>query len=185
MTYLLVCKWTTLPKIIVVNRATTDTLQDAWFHAKGNWKEDKGEQVALGFIDTPGYNKGCLNYGDFIEFFGTAGETLAQTEARFKTTDGLDTNSVYLISQYCGRDYAIYRYVSGAWKRSTGSMKQVNGKWVVTGDVLNPVSGYELLQYAGMDWFQGVTTVDDMMKPIAQKSSWVNKLGLAAETYPA
>ncbi len=166
-------------------RATTDTLQDAWFHAKGNWKEDKGEQVALGFKDTPGYNKGCLNYGDFIEFFGTAGETLAQTEARFKTTDGIDTNSVYLISQYCGRDYAIYRYVSGAWKRSTGSMKQVNGKWTVTGDVLNPVSGYELLQYAGMDWFQGVTTVDDMMKPIAQKSSWVNKLGLAAETYPA
>ena len=166
-------------------RATTDTLQDAWFHAKGNWKEDKGEQTALGFKDTPGYNLGCLNYGDFIEFFGTAGETLAQTEARFKTTEGLDTDSVYLISQYCGRDYAIYRYKNGTWTRSTGSMKQVNGKWVVTGDVLNPVSGYELLQYAGMDWFQGVTTVDDMMAPTTSKSSWVSKLGLAATEYPA
>ena len=166
-------------------RATTDTLQDAWFHAKGNWKEDKGEQTALGFKDTPGYNMGCLNYGDFIEFFGTPGETLAQTEARFKTTEGLDTDSVYLISQYCGRDYAIYRFKNNAWTRSTGSMKQVNGKWVVSGDVLNPVSGYELLQYAGMDWFQGVTTVDDMMKPSTQVSSWVRKLGLAATEYPA
>ncbi len=166
-------------------RATTDTLQDAWFHAKGNWKEDKGEQTALGFKDTPGYNKGCLNYGDFIEFFGTPDETLAQTEARFRTSEGLDSGNIYLISQYCGRDYAIYRFKDGAWKRSTGSMKQVNGKWVVTGDVLNPVTGYELLQYAGMDWFQGVATVEDMMKPSTQVSSWVRKLGLAATEYPA
>ena len=166
-------------------RATTDTLQDAWFHAKGNWKEDKGEQTALGFKNTPGYNLGCLNYGDFIEFFGNPGETLAQTEARFKTTSGLKTDQVYLISQYCGRDYAIYRYKNGAWTRSTGSMKQINGKWVVTGDVLNPVTGYELLQYAGMDWWQGVTTVEDMMRPTTQMSSWVRKLGLAATEYPA
>lgn len=166
-------------------RATTDTLQDAWFHAKGNWKEDKGEQTALGFKDTPGYNLGCLNYGDFVEYFGTQSETLAQTEARFKADASTDTSKVYLISQYCGRDYAIYRHKNGAWTRSTGSMKQVNGKWVVTGDVLNPVSGYELLQYAGMDWWQGVSSIADMMAPTTSKSSWVNKLGLAATTYPA
>lgn len=170
-------------------RATTDTLQDAWFHAKGNWKEDKGEQVALGFKDTPGYNLGCLNYGDFVEYFGNPGETLTQTETRFKADPETNTESarakVYLISQYCGRDYAIYRYKNGAWTRSTGSMKQVNGTWVVTGDVLNPVSGYELLQYAGMDWWQGVGSVDDMMAPTTSMSSWVRKLGLAATTYPA
>lgn len=170
---------------IAVFRATQDNLTDAWFHAKGNWKEDKGEQTALGFQGTPGYNKGCLNYGDFTEFFGEKDETLAQTEARFKTTEGLNTSAVYLISQYCGRDYAIYRYKSGEWTRSTGSMKQVNGKWVVTGDVLNPVSGYELLQYAGMDWWQGVSSVDDMMAMSSQQSSWVGKLGLSATQYPA
>lgn len=170
---------------VAVFRATQDNLTDAWFHAKGNWKEDKGEQVALGFKDTPGYNKGCLNYGDFIEFFGTPGESLAQTETRFKSTGGLDTGKVYLISQYCGRDYAIYRYSNGVWVRSEGSMKQVSGQWVVTGDVLNPVSGYELLQYAGMDWWQGVGSVEDMMRPTSQKSSWVTKLGLPATTYPA
>ena len=170
-------------------RATTDTLQDAWFHAKGNWKEDKGEQVALGFMNTPGYNLGCLNYGDFVEYFGNPDETLAQIEARFKADPATNTEAaqknVYLISQYCGRDYAIYRYKNGSWTRSTGSMKQVNGKWVVTGDVLNPVSGYELLQYAGMDWWQGVGSVEDMMKPSTQVSSWVRKLGLAATEYPA
>lgn len=170
---------------IAVFRATTDTLQDAWFHARGNWKEDKGEQVALGFKDTPGYNLGCLNYGDFVEYFGTKGETLAQTEARFKKDADVNTGKVYLISQYCGRDYAIYRHKNGSWVRSTGSMRQVNGKWVVTGDVLNPVSGYELLQYQGMDWWQGVTTVEDMMAPSTQISSWVQKLGLGQSTYPA
>lgn len=174
---------------IAAFRATTDTLQDAWFHAKANWKEDKGEQTALGFKNTPGYNLGCLNYGDFVEYFGTADETLAQTEARFKADPETNTDkahgNVYLISQYCGRDYAIYRYKNGAWTRSTGSMKQVNGKWQVTGDVLNPVTGFELLQYAGMDWWQGVATVEDMMKPSTQTSSWVKKLGLAATEYPA
>lgn len=176
-------------------RATTDTLQDAWFHAKGNWKEDKGEQVALGFKDTPGYNKGCLNYGDFIEFFGNptfnesglfdSQETLDEIEARFKTTAGLDTSKPYVLSQYCGRNYRIMRFKNGAWQACTGSMRQVNGKWVVTGDVLNPVSGFELLQYAGMDWWKGVANINDMMKPTTQMSSWVRKLGLSATTYPA
>jgi hypothetical protein len=161
---------------IAVFRATSDTLQDAWFHAKGNWKEDKGEQIALGFKDTLGYNKGCLNYGDFVEFFGTRDEALADTEKRFLATSGLDTSKVYLISQYCGRDYAVYRCKDGVWTRSTGSMKMVNGEWVVTGDVLNPVSGYELLQYSGMDWWQGVSSIDDMMAMTSQKSSWAAKL---------
>ncbi|MCM1296409.1 MAG: hypothetical protein NC311_12800, partial [Muribaculaceae bacterium] len=175
-------------------RATTDTLQDAWFHARGNWKEDKGEQVALGFKDTPGYNLGCLNYGDFVEFFGNSvwengefksQETLAEIEARFKKTADLDTSKVYLLSQYCGQDYAIYRYKNGSWVRSTGSMKQVNGQWVITGDVLNPVTGYELLQYNGMDWFQGVSSITDMMKPSTRIASWVNKLDNKPANPPA
>lgn len=176
-------------------RATSDSLADAWFHARGNWKEDKGEQVALGFKDTPGYNKGCMNYGDFIEFFGkpqydNAGkyigqETLDEIMARFKTTEGLDTSKPYILSQYCGRDYRIMRFSGGEWARTTGSMKQVNGKWVITGDVLNPVSGYELITYDAMDWFMGVGSVDDMMAPVKTQSSWVSKLNLGQETYPA
>jgi hypothetical protein len=173
---------------IAVFRSTSDALSDAWFHAKGNWKEDKGEQVALGFMKTPGYNKGCLNYGDFVEYFGESGETLSEVEARFKKDSSVDTSKVYLISQYCGRDYAIYRYTNGAWTRSTGSMKQVDGKWVVTGDVLNPVTGFELLSYQGFCWWKGVTGVDEMMKMEAGMSSWVQKLvkagSVSAATFP-
>jgi len=161
---------------IAAFRATNEQLTDAWFHAKGNWKEDKGEQLALGFKDTPGYNKGCLNYGDFIEFFGNRDETLSQIETRFKATEGLDTGAIYLLSQYCGRDYLIMRHNGTTWQRSTGSMKQVNGKWVVTGDVLNPVTGFELLSYQGFCWWKGVSSIDDMMKMEADKSSWVQKL---------
>ena len=180
---------------IAAFRATTDSLSDAWFHARGNWKEDKGEQVALGFQDTSGYNLGCKNYGDFIEFFGKATfdaagkfqsqETLTDIMARFKATEGLDTSKLYLLSQYCGRDYIFMRYSGGEWARANGSMKQVNGKWVIEGDVLNPVSGYELITYDAMDWFMGVGSIDDMMAPVETQSSWVSKLSLGQQTYPA
>ena len=159
------------------------------FYAKGNWKEDKGEQVALGFKDTPGYNLGCLNYGDFVEYFGTSGETLNDIETRFKADESVDTSKVYLLSLYCGSSYRFMRYENDTWTDTTGSMKQVNGSWVIEGDVLNPVDGYELLAYTGMDWFMGVTSVADMMAPVSASSSWVQKLvdsgDVTADTFPA
>lgn len=160
------------------------------FYAKGNWKEDKGEQVALGFKDTPGYNKGCLNYGDFVEFFGTSSETLSQAVTRFlSASTDKDESKVYLISQYCGSSYKFYRCIEGTWTDTTGTMQQVNGEWVITGDVLNPVDGFELLAYQGMCWWQGVASVSDMMAPTTNTSSWVQKLvesgDVSAETFPA
>ena len=176
---------------VAVYRSTSDTLQNVYFEARGNWKEDKGEQTALGFMNTPGYNLGCLNYQDesFIEFIGNDGETLDNIEARFKTTEGLDTSMPYLLSLYCGRNYRFMRYVDGQWKNTTGSMYQKNGKWVVEGDVLNPVEGFELLVYQGMCWWRGVGSVADMMAPSTMKSSWVQKLidkgEISGETFPA
>lgn len=176
---------------VAIFRSTSDTLQNVYFEAKGNWKEDKGEQVALGFKDTPGYNKGCINYGEgaFVEFYGEKGETLDAIESRFKSAGNLDTSKLYLLSQYCGRDYRFMRYESGVWKASAGSMKQVGGKWVITGDVLNPVTGFELLNYQGMCWWKGVSSVDDMMAMGENKSSWVQKLvdkgTVSATTFPA
>ena len=176
---------------VAVYRSTSDTLQNVYFEARGNWKEDKGEQTALGFMNTPGYNLGCLNYQDesFTEFIGNDGETLDNIEARFKTTEGLDTSMPYLLSLYCGRNYRFMRYVDGQWKNTTGSMYQKNGKWVVEGDVLNPVEGFELLVYQGMCWWRGVGSVADMMAPSTMKSSWVQKLidkgEISGETFPA
>lgn len=168
---------------VAVYRDPDGTGANTVFYAKGNWKEDKGEQVALGFKDTPGYNKGCLNYGDFVEYFGTSSETLAQTVTRFLADSSKDQTKVYLISMYCGSSYKFYRYKNGAWTDTTGRMHQVNGKWTITGDVLNPVDGFELLTYTGMDWWQGVSSVSDMMEMTTETSSWVQKLigeGVAA-----
>lgn len=179
---------------IAVYRSTSDTLQNVYFEARGNWKEDKGEQTALGFMNTPGYNLGCINYqdGEFVEFYGQEGETLDDVEARFRATEGLDTDGLYLLSLYCGRNYRFMRYVDGAWKNTTGSMYQrggKGGKWVVEGDVLNPVEGFELLVYQGQCWFRGVSSVADLMAPSTMKSSWVQKLidkgEISGETFPA
>lgn len=176
---------------IAVYRSTSDTLQNVYFEAKGNWKEDKGEQTALGFMNTPGYNLGCINYQDedFVEFYGLEGETLDDVEARFRATEGLDTDGLYLLSLYCGRNYRFMRYVNGAWTNTTGSMYQRGGKWVIEGDVLNPVEGFELLVYQGQCWFRGVSSVADLMAPSTMKSSWVQKLidkgEVSGETFPA
>ena len=177
---------------VAVYRSTSDTLQNVYFEARGNWKEDKGEQTALGFMNTPGYNLGCLNYQDesFIEFFGADGETLADIENRFKATSGLDTSMPYLLSLYCGRNYRIMRYIDGEWKNTTGSMYQRNGKWIIEGDVLNPVEGFELLIYQDMCWWRGVSSVQDLMNTDNTLiSSWVQKLidkgSISGGKYPA
>ena len=169
---------------IAAFRATNESLTDAWFHAKGNWKEDKGEQVALGFKDTPGYNKGCVNYGDFVEYFGKENETLDEIEVRFKNDATTDKSKLYLLSLYCGQDYRFMAYERGMWTKQSGEMKQVGGKWQITGKVLNPVSGYELLTYDAMNWWQGVGSIADMMEPTTAEASWVTKLKLGQETYP-
>ncbi len=162
---------------IALFRSKESTGTNPYFHAKGNWKEDKNEQVALGFKDTSGYNKGCLNYGDFIEFYGNSGETLADAKSRFLATSGLDTSETYIITEYCGSSYKVMKHNGVQWEEQTGSMVQnSNGKWTVNGSVLNPVDGFELLNYQGMDWFKGVASVADLMAPSTSYSKWVQAL---------
>lgn len=181
---------------IAAFRATKDDRTDAYFHARGNWKEDKGEQVALGFQKTPGYNLGCKNYGDFVEFFGLrtdnedgtfkSQETIDQIEARFKTTSGLDTTKLYLLSMYCGDTYRFMKHDGTDWVAQTGSIKMnANGTTTIQGTVLNPVTGYELLYYNEIDWWQGIATIDDMMKMSTRLSSWVQKIAPGLTEAPA
>lgn len=181
-------------------RSTSDTLQNVYFHLRGSYMESKKEQRALGFCDIPGYNKGCLNYGDFKELFCAPGQTLADYVATAdKSTweyptdiEDLDSpkHNVIVISEYCGRSFRVFRRTEpgATWVETTGSMKQVNGKWVITGDVVNPVTGFELLNYTGICWWMGIATVADMMKMETGTSSWVKKLvdsGLVSNTsYP-
>lgn len=175
---------------VAMFRSKSEAGSEPYFHAKGNWKEDKKEQTALGFIDTPGYTKGCLNYGDFIEFYGLENETLAATKARFLATSGLDTGSTYILTQYCGPSYIVMEHDGTNWVQQSGSMVQnANGKWTVTGKVLNPTDGFELLNYQGMDWFKGVSSLEDMMAPSTSFSKWVQTLiddgDISIQTAPA
>lgn len=181
-------------------RSTSDTLQNVYFHLRGSYMESKKEQRALGFCDIPGYNKGCLNYGDFKELFCVPGQTLADYVATAdKSTweypsdiEDVDSpkHNVIVISEYCGRSFRVFRRTEpgASWVETTGSMKQVNGKWVITGDVVNPVTGVELLNYTGLCWWMGIATVADMMKMETGTSSWVKKLvdsGMVSNTtYP-
>ena len=86
---------------IAAFRATSDSLADAWFHARGNWKEDKGEQVAL-WLPRHSRLQSRLHelrlvYRVLRQALNTttlestsAKKPLDQIMARFKTTEGLD-----------------------------------------------------------------------------------------------
>ncbi len=182
---------------VATYRSLSETLDNPYFYAKGNWKEDKNEQVALGFMDTPGYNKGCLNYGDFVEYYGksaamlvadgqtgrTTDETLTELVTRFLADGSKDTDNIYLLSLYCGSSYKFYGYDedNSQWADITGSMtvQKVNGKLKGTvsgGKVLNPVDGFELLTYQGLCWWNNPSQMSNLayfMEPISDKSSWV------------
>lgn len=172
-------------------RSNSETLQNVFFHARGSYMESKKEQAALGFRDVSGYNKGCLNYGDFKELFTAPGQSLDVFVANADKSsweypqnfekalsDSNPAHNVIVISEYCGRNFKVFRRTApGAeWRETTGSMRMVGGKWQVSGDLRNPVTGVELLSYTGMCWWKGVKTVEDMMAMQTTKSSWVSKL---------
>ncbi len=138
-----------------------------YFHAKGNWNYDKGDPRVFGFEKVDGYNKSCLNYGDFVEEILPKGKPVSSVTASELSTlqASWNTENVYLLSEFCGSGYKFFRYRNGAWVDTTGSMTCSGGKWHVTGDVLNPVENYELKAYNAMDWFQGVNSVEDMLAP--------------------
>jgi hypothetical protein len=141
-----------------------------YFHAKGNWNEDKGDAKVFGFEGVAGYNADCLNYGDFIELVAAKGQSLSDFAAKVDKSTWLSKNeagedNIYVLSEFCGPAHKVFRYKNGAWTETTGNMTFTGGKWVVTGDVVNPVENYEMLKYDALDWFMGVNSVDDMLVP--------------------
>lgn len=133
-----------------------------YFHAKGNLNHDKGDAAVFGFEKVPGYNADCLNYGDFVELIAARNQTLAQFAATLDKSTW-NTEEIYVLSEFCGPNHKVFRYQSGAWTETTGTMTYSGGRWRITGDVVNPVENYELRAYNALDWFQGVKSVDDML----------------------
>lgn len=147
-----------------------------YFHAKGNFNHDKGDATVFGFEAVDGYNKDCLNYGDFYELIAARNQSLADFLAsQDKSTwefdvDPTDTSkgkwNVVVLSEFCGPEHRVFRRAdsSSEWQETTGTMEFTAGRWRITGDVVNPVECYELKQYNDMDWFQNVSTIDDMLR---------------------
>lgn len=145
-----------------------------YFHAKGNWNDDKGDAKVFGFEGIDGYNADCLNYGDFTElvadrdmtldaFDASINKALWATEDVVNSKGEITEHAIHVLTEFCGPNYRVYRYKDGKWVNTTGTMKCTNGKWSVEGDVLNPVSNYELLKYDSFDWFQGCNSLDDIL----------------------
>lgn len=148
----------------------------AYFHAKGNWNDDKGDAAVFGFENVDGYNKDCLNYGDFYELIAARNQSLDDFLAsQDKSTWEFDIDpknpaegkwDIVVVSEFCGEGHRIFRRnESGGWDETTGSMTYTGGRWRISGDVVNPVENYELRAYNYFDWFQGVNSVDDMLAP--------------------
>ena len=98
----------------------TDTTEErnAYFHAKGNWNQDKGDAEIYGFENCPGYNKGCLNYGDFIEVVATtAADGVDQAQLLKTRADAyvaehfaeMDASMPYMFSEFCGPNVRFFR----------------------------------------------------------------------------
>lgn len=150
-----------------------------YFHCKGNFNQDKGDANVFGFEDVDGYNKGCLNYGDFIEHvaprdtadFDSYATNLDKSEWEKQDKDGNEL--IHMVSEFCGPKYHFFRFQNGAWRDTTGTMqctnygavKQTKAKpiWKISGDVLNPVECIEMRKYDGFCWLQGCNSVDDLL----------------------
>ena len=135
---------------------------NAYFHAKGNWNFDKGDPAVFGFEGVDGYNADCLNYGEFVELIAARDQSLANFAASIDKS-GWETDTIYVLSEFCGAGHKIFQYVAGAWVENTGTMTYSGGRWRVDGLVVNPVENYEIKTYDALAWFQGVKTVDDML----------------------
>lgn len=200
----------------------------AYFHVKANLNEDKGDAKVFGFEDVDGYNKSCMNYGDFKELVAERDQDFNEFKAQtLANTSKLQAGDIYMLSEFCGPKTAfiendgtghfvetsevadalviertlaellsadvksydwseVYKtsdgkyakYEGGKWKETTGSMTydKTTKRWQVTGRVLNPTQCYEHLKYNGLNWYQGVNSVDDMLRldPATGKPIWLS-----------
>lgn len=77
--------------------------ENAYFHSKANFNADKGNPHFFGFEDVKGYNKGCVNYGEFKEIVTPRGTDIDAYKATvLSNTSVLVPGTLYMISEFCG-----------------------------------------------------------------------------------
>lgn len=93
---------------------------NSYFHAKANFNADKGDAGFFGFEKVPGYNKKCVNYGDFTEIVAPAGANFNDFKAdTLANTAELLPGTLYMLSEYCGPKTAFIE------NDGTGSLAEV------------------------------------------------------------
>ncbi len=126
-----------------------------------------GPKTAFVENDGSGHFVETGEVADAVEVEVPLNELLAANVADY------DWSEVYKTS-----DGKFAKYEGGKWIDTTGSMTydKTTKKWTVTGRVLNPTQCYEHLKYNGLNWYQGVNTVDDMISldPATGKPVWLS-----------
>ncbi|MDD6007652.1 MAG: hypothetical protein PUC21_10170 [Bacteroidales bacterium] len=109
--------------------------ENAYFHSKANFNVDKGNPHFFGFEDVAGYNKGCVNYGDFTELVAPRGTDIDSYKATVLAgSASLIPGTLYMISEFCGPQT---RFIEND---GTGSMSETS-----------EVSDYEMSDKAGAE----------------------------------
>lgn len=105
--------------------------ENAYFHSKANFNVDKDNPSFFGFEDIEGYNKGCVNYGDFKEMVTPRGEDIDEYKAEvLLDTSKLVPGTLYMISEFCGPEF---RFIEND---GSGSMVEVSEVKVDDGNIL-------------------------------------------------
>ena len=95
--------------------------ENAYFHSKANFNADKDNPHFFGFEDVPGYNKGCVNYGDFEEMVAPQGTAIDDYKATvLSNTSVLVPGTLYMLSEFCGPET---RFIEND---GTGTMSEVD-----------------------------------------------------------
>jgi hypothetical protein len=130
--------------------------ENAYFHSKANFNADKDNPHFFGFEDVPGYNKGCVNYGDFKEIVTPRGTNIDAYKATVLAgSASLIPGMLYMISEFCGPET---RFIEND---GTGSMTEIDAVAVddehILGKTLAEVQADDVNNY---DWGEAYKTSD-------------------------
>lgn len=150
-----------------MNHSDAENPTKAYFHSKANFNADKGDADFFGFKGVNGYNKKCLNYGDFTELVAAKDQTLTAFKLQVLGDTGqLVAGNVYVLSEYCGdKHFVIENDGKGAMREVQAVEKPVSVDKTLTEVLADDVKNYawqnvyktsdgHYVQYQGGNWIE-------------------------------
>lgn len=153
-----------------MNHIDAENPTKAYFHAKANFNIDKGDADFFGFKGVSGYNKKCLNYGDFTELVAGEHQTLTAFKSQvLSDTTQLIAGNVYVLSEYCGDNHIVIE------NDGKGAMREVQAveNTVVVENTLAEVLADDVKNYT---WQNVYKTSDDHYAQY-QGGNWIDTTG--------